>query len=139
MADRILAIEAEARDLARHDALPPMGDRLTAIIESRMSQELAWLRDDGKTVEMWDPEHIGWGLAHLYLTGDVVSGLPPLEAEAAAGTALDVERLARALLACNWMLDLGDGVDADQYRGEEAQRIAAEYARLAAATAEPKG
>jgi anaerobic glycerol-3-phosphate dehydrogenase len=58
-------------------------DRLTAVIESRMSSDLAWLRDDGKTVDRFTPEQVGWAIAHLYLTGDVVSGLPPLDEEAA--------------------------------------------------------
>ena len=53
-------------------------DRLTAIIESRMSRDLAWLRDDGKTVDRFTPEQVAWGIAHLYDTGDVVSGLPSL-------------------------------------------------------------
>ncbi len=58
-------------------------DRLTAIIESRMSRDLAWLRDDGTTVDRFNPEQVGWALAHLYQTGDVVSGLPPLPAQPA--------------------------------------------------------
>ena len=52
------------------------------------------------------------------------------EGHRAAG--IDAERLAMALEACNFFLDMGDGTEADQYRGEAAQTIAAEYARLAA-------
>jgi len=86
--DRILAIEAEAeaRGLADRSAraeverLDP--DRLTAVIESRMSAQLAFLADDGKTVDMLGPEQVAWALVHLYRTGDIVSGLPPLAAHA---------------------------------------------------------
>lgn len=61
----------------REEPLDP--DRLTAIIKSRMSRDLAWLGDDGVTVNRRStPEQVGWAIAHLYATGDVVSGLPPL-------------------------------------------------------------
>lgn len=62
-----------------HRAAPLDVDRLTAIIESRMSRDLAWLADDGKTVNRLGPEQVAHALMHLHRTGDVVSGLPPLE------------------------------------------------------------
>jgi hypothetical protein len=56
-------------------------DRLTAIIEARMSRDLAWLQDDGETVIRLNPEEVAYHITHLYLTGDVVSGLLPLAVE----------------------------------------------------------
>ena len=78
-------------------ALRPFADRLTAIIETRMSHGLAFLRDDGQTVDLFTPEQAGWALAHLYLTGDVVSGLPALAQPEAVSGEVDVDRLARAI------------------------------------------
>lgn len=63
---------------ALSDPRAALADRLTAIIESRMSRELAWLDDDGQTVTMQGPEFIAAALLHLVETGDVVSGLRPL-------------------------------------------------------------
>ena len=44
-----------------------------------MSRDLAWLGDDGKTVDRFNPEQVARAIVHLFLTGDVVSGLLPLD------------------------------------------------------------
>jgi hypothetical protein len=88
------AMRAEAAqpiDPAQDALLPLMADRLTAIIESRMSRDLAWLDDDGKTVLRLNPEEAGSHIAWLYRTGDVVSGLLALPA-AEAAQPIDLER-----------------------------------------------
>jgi hypothetical protein len=42
-----------------------LAEALGTVIESRMSRDLAWTQDDGKTVIRLNPEEAGWHLGHL--------------------------------------------------------------------------
>lgn len=111
---------AQPIDPTQDTLLPLMADRLTAVIESRMSRDLAWLDDDGKTVLRLNPEEAGWHIAWLYKTGDVVSGLRALPvAEAAQPIDVDLVRQTIHNLRAEWTGET-----------DPTEAFVAEYARL---------
>jgi hypothetical protein len=72
--------EAAERILAAQPAAGLDVERLATILTARMPDGSYWMNDDGTRFSITHPRNVATMLAHLYETGDVLSGLTPLAA-----------------------------------------------------------